>query len=66
MTPSTTDGTADQTGQYHSLTRPGSTKQVNITVEVEGRSAQVKVDPKVLVQHLAHKAAKNLGVDLPG
>jgi hypothetical protein len=39
---------------------------VNITVEVERRSAQVKVDPKVLVQHLIHKVAKSLGVDLPG
>jgi hypothetical protein len=33
---------------------------------VEGRSVQVKVDPKVLVQHLVHRVAKELGIDLPG
>jgi hypothetical protein len=44
--PSTTEGAADQIGQYHSLTRPRSTRQVIIKVEVEGRSVQVKVDPK--------------------
>jgi hypothetical protein len=64
--PQTSDGTADQVGQYFSLTRPCSTKQISIRVEVEGRSLQVKVDPKILPQHLVHKVAIGLGVDLPG
>jgi hypothetical protein len=39
---------------------------VIITDEVEGRSVQVKVDPKILVQHLLHRMSKELGIDLPG
>jgi hypothetical protein len=39
---------------------------VIITVEVEGRSIQIKVDPKVLTQHLVHKVAKELAIDRPG
>jgi hypothetical protein len=63
--PSASDGTADQVGQYHSLMRPCSTRQINIRVEVEGRSLQVKVDPRILTQQLVHKVAIGLGVDLP-
>jgi hypothetical protein len=60
------DGAADQTGQYNSLTRPCSTKQIDITVQVEGRSVQIKVNPKVLIQNLVHQVAKELGINLPG
>jgi ribonuclease HI len=39
---------------------------VAITVQVEGRSVQIKVDPKALVQHFVHKVARELAIDLPG
>lgn len=46
-----------QRGQYHWLTR-----QVNIIVEVEGRTFQVKVDSKIVIQKLVHKVAQGLGM----
>jgi hypothetical protein len=39
---------------------------VNITVLVEGQIAQIKVDPKILVQNLVHKMAHALMMNLPG
>jgi hypothetical protein len=60
------DGEADQIGQYHSLARLFPTNQVNITVQVGEHTLQVKVDPKILMQNLVHKVARELRIDLPG
>jgi hypothetical protein len=57
---------AGSQAQYHSLTRPCSTRQVTIIVEMEGRTFPVRVDPKSLVQNPVHKVAQGLGIDLPG
>jgi hypothetical protein len=53
-------------GQYVSLNRPCPTRQVNITVLVENRTVQFKVDPRIQVQKLVHKTARALSIDLAG
>jgi hypothetical protein len=47
--------------------RPKTTNGLaRLMKQKEERSTQVKVDPRVIVQHLVHKVAQSIGIDLPG
>jgi hypothetical protein len=61
-----TGGASDQMNQYVSLRRACPTKQVSIRVMVEGQTIELKVNPKIIIKDLLHKAAQTLEKDLPG